>query len=342
MTMQTNPLAGEENIPEARKAYSRACLFLLVFGGGWMLLIMLIGLIIGAAGLSGKISEEWDYGITYGTQAAIILPLTLLVAKRFGSPCRPEEHRMNIGRIILAYFCCETLAVGGNMIGITFNGILSRIVGFDTSFKQLEQSLMGDAGIVFMLCAVLIAPLTEEVVFRKILIDNTRKYGDFTAIILSGAMFGLMHANFTQFFYTMALGCFLAFIYVKTGRVRYTITLHVMMNTVGTIAPLLLRNYYSGLTEWTEALQKALLESNIAEVLHLILKMYPLLIYSGITWIFVITGLVLLLVYRKHFRLNPPIKPIPKNRRLQTVCLNPGFLLFFAYCMYRFVRLMTA
>ncbi|MBQ8921591.1 MAG: CPBP family intramembrane metalloprotease [Oscillospiraceae bacterium] len=307
-----------------------------------MVLILIISLIIRAAGLSGKISEDWNYGITYGVQAFVVLPLTMLLAKRFGDPCRPAEHKMNIGQIILAYFCCETLAVAGNMIGTTFNGILSRIVGFDTSFKQLEESLMGDAGITFMLCAVLIAPLTEELVFRKILIDNTRKYGDFTAIMLSGAMFGLMHGNFTQFFYTMALGCFLAFLYIKTGRVRYTITLHVMMNTVGTIVPLLLRKYLTGLNEWAESLAKSLEQMNLAETLRLLISKYPLLIYSGITWAFVITGLVLLLVFRRRFTLEPAIAPIPKNQRLKTVCLNPGFLLFFAFCIYRFVRLMIA
>ncbi len=340
MTEQRYPGTGADNIPEAKKAYSRTCLFMLAFGGGWMILILIISMIIRAAGLSGKINEDWNYGITYGSQVLIVLPLTLLLAKRFGAPCRPAERRMNIGHIILAYFCCETLAVAGNMIGTAFNAILSRIVGFDTTFKALEESLMGDAGITFMLCAVLIAPLTEEIVFRKILIDNTRKYGDFTAMLLSGALFGLMHGNFTQFFYTMALGCFLAFIYIKTGRVRYTITLHVIMNTVGTVVPLLLRKYLLGINEWAEQLSHSIEQMNLAETLRLLISKYPLLIYSGISWAFVITGLILLLVFRRYLRLDPPIAPIPKNQRIRTVCLNPGFLLFFAFCIYRFIRLM--
>ena len=74
------------------------------------------------------------------------------------------------------------------------------------------------------------APVFEELIFRKVLIDRTVKYGEYVSIVLSGIMFGLLHGNFSQFFFAALIGMLFAYIYIRTGRIRYTIFLHMAIN----------------------------------------------------------------------------------------------------------------
>ena len=64
---------------------------------------------------------------------------------------------------------------------------------------------------------VLCAPVAEELIFRKLLIDRLTQYGEGVAVLFSGLMFGLFHGNLNQFVYAFVLGLCFGFIYVKTG-----------------------------------------------------------------------------------------------------------------------------
>ena len=77
-----------------------------------------------------------------------------------------------------------------------------------------------------------IAPIFEELIFRKVLIDHVAPKGELVAILASGIMFGLFHGNFQQCFFACFIGFLFAYIYLKTGRVIYTILLHMTLNTV--------------------------------------------------------------------------------------------------------------
>ena len=48
-------------------------------------------------------------------------------------------------------------------------------------------------------------------------------------------MFGLFHGNLNQFVYAFVLGLCFGFIYVKTGNIRYTIGLHMLVNFLGSV-----------------------------------------------------------------------------------------------------------
>ena len=86
---------------------------------------------------------------------------------------------------------------------------------------------------ITLFCAVLISPILEEIFFRKLLIDRLKKYGERLAVVLSSVLFALSHATSQQLFYSFFFGIILSTLYVKTGRVRYTILLHIIVNFLG-------------------------------------------------------------------------------------------------------------
>ncbi len=104
--------------------------------------------------------------------------------------------------------------------------------GLDLSF-ELEELLSQGSPCFTLLFSVVLAPVMEELIFRKVLIDRTIVYGDKAAVVLSGLLFGVFHGNFHQFFYAFGLGCIFAYVYIRTGKLKYTISLHMAVNMLG-------------------------------------------------------------------------------------------------------------
>ena len=227
----------ENIVPEARRAYSRSLLNIAIYWALAVVAKMLIGML-----LPKDASQTIKYLSSFIPMYLFAFPLYLLISKPLPT-AKPETHSMTLPQIILAFFACECLAIGGNFVGIIVNVILSMLLKFSTQSTFLFEGVFGDSSLVFLFAAVLVAPVVEEMIFRKTLIDRVRKYGDKTAILLSGLMFGMFHGNFSQFFYAAGVGLLFAWIYVRTGKIQHTIILHVLLNFWGSAMPLLmLRN----------------------------------------------------------------------------------------------------
>ena len=146
---------------------------------------------------------------------------------------------------------------GTSMIAVISVGVVFLLIGsFAGNFVNLLiEALTGKAQEnpvqtiadntplgVMALCTVILAPIAEELFFRKILCDRLRRYGDIPAILLSATIFGLAHGNFSQFFYAFLLGLVFGSVYCMTGRLRYGIALHMGINFFGSVwSTLLLR-----------------------------------------------------------------------------------------------------
>ena len=72
--------------------------------------------------------------------------------------------------------------------------------------------------------------------FRKLLYDKIGGYGVRTYVLVGAFLFALFHANLSQLLYAFVLGAVFCYIYAHTGKLRYTILLHVAINTIGTMA----------------------------------------------------------------------------------------------------------
>ena len=122
------------------------------------------------------------------------------------------------------------------LINVLSNGQLGNTDGLSTIVSTSPVWVT----VVF---ACIVAPIMEELVFRKLLVDRVLPFGELQACILSGLIFGLFHGNIRQFFYAATLGFIFAYVYAKTRNILYTIGLHVGINLLGSVAmPYLLSN----------------------------------------------------------------------------------------------------
>lgn len=175
-----------------------------------------------------------------------------------------------------------------------------------------------------ILTMVLITPVAEEYLFRKLLIDRTVKYGEGLAVVLSAFMFGMFHGNLNQFAYAFTLGLLLGFIYVKTGRILYVTLLHMLINFMGSIVS----TWIIRLAGYEELMNMSFEDIAMQNAAELLSGAMIMLVYFAILLGLVIAGFVLLIVKRKKFTCNEGEVVIPKKKRFSTVIFNPGMLLF--------------
>lgn len=244
-------------------------------------------------------------------QYAIGFPCAFLVMSDISDKRQIEKHKMKIWQLLLAFMMGYTLLMAGNLIGLGFTYGIGVLKGEPVS-NALEDIVSNTNMWITAIYTVLLAPIFEELLFRKMICDRMVKYGQGAAIVLSGLMFGLFHGNFNQFFYAFFIGSFFAFIYVKTGNIKYTIGLHMGVNFIGSVV--------SGLF-----LQYVDLE-NPTLIGMLIAALYSVFIYG-----IVIVGFVFLLVNLSKLKVDVNYHPLMKRQRAKDMLINVGMILYYIF-----------
>lgn len=251
---------------------------------------------------------------------AIAFPLTSLLIRQVPG-VQMKKHNMKPTQLLGAFAISYALMYLSNLARQFFTNIIGIIKGspVDDAIADLVSELNPLTAFFVM---VLLAPALEEWIFRKLLVDRTIRYGEGTAIFLSGLMFGLFHGNLNQFVYTFLVGAFWAFIYVKTGRLRYTIYLHMALNFMGSVGSLFFLDAISTLEGGSSAM------NGFHFLLGMLLPLAIVIPYLIVVFGLVISGIVLLVTNWKRFRLIPAELFIPKEKRFSVIFLNAGMILY--------------
>ncbi|MBQ5316862.1 MAG: CPBP family intramembrane metalloprotease [Oscillospiraceae bacterium] len=134
------------------------------------------------------------------------------------------------------------MATAGSFICVIISGIVGIIIGKNGT-EGLEESLAGMMpsddplwiNILVYLYVCIIGPIMEELIFRGVLLEALRKYGNGFGIIMSAVMFGLMHQRFVQCIPAILLGIIFAGMAVKSGSLIPSIFAHIVNNTMSAV-----------------------------------------------------------------------------------------------------------
>lgn len=310
------PAAAGQDLKAAKRQFSRIGLSILVI----LVLATVFQLVMLNAAFfhfPDLLQSSWGIWIvTFLPQYAIAMPVGMLMLKKVPAT-RPAQNRLGISRGVKFGFICLFLMYTGNLIGT----LLTTAAGLLSSTEvvnPLMNYLTGDNLPAQFLIIVILAPLLEELIFRRMLIDRMCTYGGKTAVILSALLFGLYHGNFSQFFYAFGLGLAFGYIYLNTGRLRYSVIAHMVINFMGSIlAPELLKRLP---TEPAESL-------TAVSPWVLIYYGYVLLLIVGS-----LVGFVLLCMNARNLRFPAGQLELPRGKRFRVSCLNAGMLLMILIC----------
>ena len=261
---------------------------------------------------------KWILYTSWGTWIVTMLPEYLIgfpIGYAVIRKVKPEPyHDRSLGRknFLMALPSSVFMTLAGALTGQLILWLIGLLHPVQTT-SAVET--MAGQGSVFLriLFMVILAPLIEEFIFRKTLIDRLRPYGETTAIFSSALAFGLFHGNFSQMFYAFGIGLIFGTIYEKTGRLRYSLALHMIINfTGGIIAPMVA----SGIK--ADALITELPVSVI--------------IYAAVYYGLAIIGIATFFISYARVGFRKQAMELPKGAAAETVYGNPGMIAFFIAC----------
>jgi membrane protease YdiL (CAAX protease family) len=268
------------------------------------------------------------------TMYIVSMPLMALLIRTIPAEAPAEKKKMTIKQWLIAAIIAFSGMYISNIIGNILTAIIGFLKGSSVSNDLLTIATSNSIWANFLIM-VLFAPVAEELLFRKLLIDRTAKYGEGISVLLSALIFGLFHGNLNQFAYAFVLGGIFGFIYVKTRDIKYTIFLHMLINFMGSIVSIALLDY-SGLTELLSVSDDLSAEELIAFISGHIAGILLYLLYAIFLLAIVIAGIVLFFVNLKNIQLYTTEYSVPAGNRFRIYFVNAGVILF---CIYWIVQI---
>lgn len=117
---------------------------------------------------------------------------------------------------------------------------------FQEHFSKMESILapLSEGNIFIALLTVgIVAPFTEEFMFRGVIFKTLNKnISILWTIIIQALFFGIFHGNLIQGTYATMLGLIFGYITYKTKSLWPAIIMHMVNNTIATLSPFILKN----------------------------------------------------------------------------------------------------
>ncbi len=174
----------------------------------------------------------------------IVIVLFCIFSKSI-TPRRPIAlSKMTPSRFFMFVIASVPLMIVGSLIGTAFSNLAGIVIGSDVT-NAIEVLIDEYPPFLIFISVIIIAPFFEELMFRKLLIDKTSRFGFGFSAFLSGIVFGTFHGNFYQLFYGFLLGVVLAFVYLTYAKLRYCVLLHSLINFMGFVGPLYVTEFAS-------------------------------------------------------------------------------------------------
>lgn len=291
---------------ENKKVFNRIGLAMLVS----MILVNVIQIIF--FNIIGKVNQDllsasWINYIALAISYYLIgFPVFYFMIKGLPEGEKREDKKLGVWEIVKFCFISYSLMYIFNFLTNIFIILISIFKGSEV-VNPLQNIIEGSSLILTLIFVGILSPIIEEMMFRGIMLNKLRRYGDKVAIVTTALLFGLFHANFSQFFYATVLGLIFAYVTLKTGTIKYSIILHIFVNMMGSfIIPLIIGD-----------------GSNLVAygcVLFLVLLIS-------------IVGLVLLIKDRKNISLLDGEVKLEKGTAFKTIWINLGMVLFTVICL---------
>ncbi len=236
-------------------------------------------------------------------------PLLLLLLKKLPKG-ETEKEKLGAGGFFACLFVCYFLALIGMLIGT----VVSNALG--ASEVNIAHVIVDSSVIPRILYVGILAPIFEELIFRKLLIDHLLPRGKFFAIIVSALSFGLFHGNFNQFFFATLLGLVFGYVYVKTGKIYYSMGFHFIINMTTTAVVTLITSKYN-------------MESAEGIMLSGLYGMYFL--------VMAVAGAVVFFARFKKITLVEEPDGLTRGGAFKAAFTSPGLWVFYVVCIFMFV-----
>ena len=276
-----------------------------------------------SANYPALLESEW-FSWAYSSLPMYLISMPIASLLLLTIPAKaPQKRKLNPLMWFGFLFLCFALTYFANYLGQYVTSWLSQGTNVEVENELAEMTSVAPLWVNLVFVGIL-APIFEELFYRKVIINRLRRYGDLPAILISGLIFGLTHGNFSQVFYTIVVGMLLGFIYIRTGSVLYTISIHAAFNMIGGV--------------YTAELMRRMGEDG-APVEGDQVGMIMLLAYSAFVILALVIGTIFFICNVRRFKrsLQKGEYTLSFDKWMNALVINPGMWVFLAIVALMFV-----
>lgn len=141
------------------------------------------------------------------------------------------KKKINVVSVLMCILMSFICVFGVNNFVSLFDYLIS-LTGFKGNYS-LPLPLDNGWWLVLNIFLLAVLPaIFEELLFRGVIFNGLKDYGDMTAVFGSAALFALMHGGIEQLIYPFIVGIILGFVMKKTNNVFYTMIIHFFNNVI--------------------------------------------------------------------------------------------------------------
>ena len=155
-----------------------------------------------------------------------LLVIILLIAIKY---CRFKELfktvPANVFLFSIVFAICGMYTVDMLSSGVEIPNML------EEQFKEMSKTLSG------FLAICIVGPIMEEIMMRRVILKEMQRATKsmWWGIIISSALFAIVHINPVQVVFAMPAGIILGWLYCKTGSLLVPICVHILNNSAAFI-----------------------------------------------------------------------------------------------------------
>lgn len=235
--------------------------------------------------------------MTVAAQYLVGFPAAMLGLGRSPRPSGGGEGPLRPARLLLLLVMCLGVMYVSSLAGNMVLELIAALKGSPVTNPVDSMNNLYPAPLMVLTVCVL-APVFEELFFRRLLLDRLRPYGARFAVTASALAFGMLHGNLSQLPYAFTLGLLLGWLALRSHRVWQIIVLHAVINLVGS----------------------GFLFTALGQAGDILMGLMVL--------VCMIAGGVLLFHYRNAFRLTAGPAGVSEGKKWSLWFLNPGMLCF--------------
>ena len=169
------------------------------------------------------------YKFIYNTGFALIAAATISVAVGFlcnrKMPSFEKNKRLDLKTVIILFIIIQGMQLLCSMLLVPLEGLFSQAgYNFDEAISMASDPSVYFSSLVY---SVVVAPVTEELFFRGLIMKKMEPYGKTFAIVVAALLFSLMHQNIVQMPITFAMGLLFGYITME-----YSLGAAIMMHFI--------------------------------------------------------------------------------------------------------------
>ena len=232
----------EQQEIDLRKSNTKKFAFTIGMAMILFMVLELAGSFIFSITLPVYLQDKFDVSTIFVLENALTLILSLGLAcgfiKLYTDQPREEKRELTGFQKFEIIFIGITLDV---LIQLFLNWLLPKIGSSEGIIENIGLAPQKTVGgiTIFILGMAFVPAIFEELLFRKWILNPSKKYGTCFAVVFSALLFGLYHLNVNQGIFAFLLGMVFAVIAVKTGTIKYTILLHFLNNAYACLGMIL-------------------------------------------------------------------------------------------------------